>query len=458
MLFELFNRSKVEEFRGIPGPTPWWPVGNLLDFVGRRQPWEVLAEYARTYGGMTNVWMGSKPTIALNDPDLIGEVLETRMDDFYKDAPHQALAPIIRKYGLFISNGDHWRFMRENSPFNTPGFPDWLRTQFTPARDILAGHLHKFCGQRDVEIVETVRRMSYDVFSHAMWGHHTHDTSWDDFVHMATHGSRRMTTMRKMPKIKRRFEQIIENWYSGFETCVREALDKPDPDSNALLHVVARHGTKLSPQELTQSLSAAVYFGGVFSLASAVATTLYCLAGRPDFLQRVRAEVDAIGVFDDGFSPEALNSCKLLDHALRESMRLLTPVPVYFRNVVKEHEVELGGHTLPADTVLMLTNWFLHRDPKHWDNPDKYEPERWDNGGVERDYLGSGWFFPFGRGPRTCVGEHFSWPYMKLTLATILSTTEVELDPTQPYRQGFFFGVMFPKRLKARFRPRQSAP
>src|SRR5689334_22348261 len=101
--FRVAFRQKVRAFAGIPGPPPQFPLGNLLDFVGRR-PWDVLADYGKRYGGMSVAWAFGTPLVVLNDPDLIGDVLDRNHADYYKDVPRDALAPVITPQCLFISN------------------------------------------------------------------------------------------------------------------------------------------------------------------------------------------------------------------------------------------------------------------------------------------------------------------------------------------------------------------
>src|SRR6202035_1480301 len=98
---------------GIPGPTPKFPFGTMLDFVGK-QPWDVCTDYAKRYGGLTLIWLVGKPALVLNDPALIGEVLDTNSQAYYKGPPGKALAPVITPDCLFIANGEQWSFMRQH--------------------------------------------------------------------------------------------------------------------------------------------------------------------------------------------------------------------------------------------------------------------------------------------------------------------------------------------------------
>ena len=80
-LFKMRFGSRMKQFEGIPGPTPSYPIGTLGDFRGKN-PWEVCANYGNKYGGMTLIWLGGNPTLVLNDPKLIGEVLISKFNDY----------------------------------------------------------------------------------------------------------------------------------------------------------------------------------------------------------------------------------------------------------------------------------------------------------------------------------------------------------------------------------------
>ena len=88
-------------------------------------------------------------------------------------------------------------------------------------------------------------------------------------------------------------------------------------------------------------------------------------------------------------------------------------------------------------------------DPKHWDRAEEWVPGRWASGGVERDPMGSGYFWPFGRGVRTCAGADFAMFYMRLALAVILSMAEVRIDPGTQYKTQYYFAVQYPEKVKS---------
>jgi hypothetical protein len=258
---------------GIPGPEPSFPMGNAGDFM-KGWAWERCADYGRRFGGLTLVWLMGTPAIVLNDPNLIGDVLINNCEAFYKDAPHDALAPIITAENMFIANGSQWRFGRENSPFSLTGFRSWLGTQVAAVRKVVTDGVDKATGDDIADLVDFVRRIPYDAFSVAIWGQKLGDESYKQFLELASTGSGRMM---ELPPLNPMFYLHRERWYADFEARVKRAMDRPDPAAADLLHFTLRAGSKLNVQQLANQLSAPVYFGGVFSMASAITTTLYFL-------------------------------------------------------------------------------------------------------------------------------------------------------------------------------------
>ncbi|MFO0802377.1 MAG: cytochrome P450 [Gemmataceae bacterium] len=443
-LFELTHSETMARFAGIPGPPPSLPLGNAAELL-ERWPWEVAADWGRLYGGMALAWLGGTPAIVLNDPDLIGCVLDSESANYYKGDPHDAVAPVITPDELFISNGEQWKSLRSTSPLNRPYTANWLQDQSVSLRAFAGDSAEALVGQSADDLIEPIRRLVYDLISVAVWGEPLGDDNFNEFLKMARVGNRRLQEppfLQQVPPLDPVFYLDRERWYAGFRERVEKVMADPSRAGNSLLGLALRAGG-MSATDLAQFLSAGVYFGGVFSVSAGIAHTLRFLHREPRYLVEL-LKLDAV----------TLQGSESLDHALRESLRLSPPVTLWFRNVNRETAATLGGHTLPPGTLLFLTNWLLHRDPTYWTNAEEYRPERWANGGVERDPPGSGHFFPFGRGPRTCIGQDFAFVLMKLVLATLLSRTRLQLDLSYGLESDFFFAVQHPKKMSAKIEPK----
>jgi cytochrome P450 len=451
-LFNALNRQARARFAGVPGPVPRFPLGNLGEFL-RPWPWERCADYARRYGGLTLIWLFNRPALVLNDPDLIGQVLDTRASDFYKDSPVAALAPVITPGSLFITNfGRGWEAGRRDNPFGPPGYGDWLARQVEPLRAVVRTRVLEWIGRppsNPVDLYWDMQRLMFDVFAQAFWGQTFPPNRFTWFRTLAATGTRRMALPRQiLPPLSPFFYEAKRNWYETFGQLVAEARKRPNPDAPDLLNVALCRGTPLGDRELAEAL-ATNFFGGVFSSSSTVNTALYLLATYPEEGAKVVRAVRALPV---NFGRGELDGCRPLEFAIREAMRYHPAVPIYFRNSARDREVPLGPLTLPRNALLFISNWYLHKYAPHWREPEVFNPGRWDNGGAEANPYGSGHFFPFGRGPRACIGAEFGQFVHRLVLATLFRESEPSVDASRAYRQSFFFGVMMPKGITATFR------
>ncbi len=106
-------------------------------------------------------------------------------------------------------------------------------------------------------------------------------------------------------------------------------------------------------------------------------------------------------------------------------MRLYPPAWVIGRRALGPYEV--GEHTLPAGTVLLMSQYLVHRDARYYPEPERFRPERWSDGADSSRPRHA--YFPFGGGPRQCIGEGFAWMEGMLLLATIAQSWRLRLAP-----------------------------
>lgn len=143
--------------------------------------------------------------------------------------------------------------------------------------------------------------------------------------------------------------------------------------------------------------------------------TLMLLAQRPDLDEAVRAELTRV-IGDRPARVGDLRALELTDRVLHESLRLYPPAWLVGRRALAD--VELGGPLVPAGTIVLASQWVVHRDPRWYPEPERFDPDRWLPGAVEARPRFA--FFPFGAGTRRCIGEGFAWMEAKLLIATLL--------------------------------------
>lgn len=440
----------MKQFAGIPGPVPSYPFGTLREFSGKN-PWEVCVGYGKTYGGITLVWMGGQPTLVLNDPKLIGEVLITKTNDYYKDYPIKALRPVL-KNTLFNLNPPELTDLRKphNHPLLIEGYDEWLRSRFPIVKSVVEKHLSLMqASSSDVLLIDRMQRVFFDVFNRITCGPDFVDGGFDNFYAISVMATTRMKVPQSLliPPIKPSFHRAMKLHYGAYEAAVTKARQKPDPDADDLLHIFLRQGTKIPDLQLVDFLSE-FHAGGNISAAAGVVNTLHLLNTNSKIADRLYAELSKLPA---NFDLAAMEQVPLLDHVLRESLRMIPPVAIYGRSVNKTRKTVLGSYELPPDTPVLICTEAVQRSASHWQDPDTFNPDRWANGVVEANPVGSDYFFPFGRGPRMCAGAAMAMLCMKIVLGTILSRAAVKTSG--PFKGVLHCGVIETPELKGRLVP-----
>jgi cytochrome P450 len=154
---------------------------------------------------------------------------------------------------------------------------------------------------------------------------------------------------------------------------------------------------------------------------------LWALGHRPELQQRVAAEADALG--DRRLTHEDVPQLRYTVQVLHEALRLCPPAPAVGRTAMAD--IEVDGYRVPAGTAVIVAIYAMHRDPALWEDPLRFDPDRFS---PERSKGRDRWqYLPFGGGPRACLGDHFAMLEASLALATILRRAEVvSLSPDFP--------------------------
>jgi cytochrome P450 len=254
------------------------------------------------------------------------------------------------------------------------------------------------------------------------------------------------------PVIDPRFYIARSKHFGAFEQIIKEARNDGKSDANDMLHVFLRKGINVPDDQLAMYLGN-IHAAGVFSVGTAVVNTFYLLARHPEVAEKLHAQLnDAIQKNPGDLL--AVNNCRYMEQVLRESMRVYPPVPFFFRSVVKTKSTQLGKYTLPPNTNVYIISQGVHRSARYWKNPNRFDPDRWDNGPVPVDALEHDIFLPFGRGPRICSGATLAMLCMKVIVASIYSRLNVKIDPTIEMTQFFHCGVAEPKNVVGSIVPR----
>jgi cytochrome P450 len=182
-------------------------------------------------------------------------------------------------------------------------------------------------------------------------------------------------------------------------------------------------GRRMSDAQLRDEVMT-LFMAGHETTANTLAWTWFLLAGHPEAEARLHAELDQVL---SGRPPTVSDLPRLpyTGNVINETLRVYPTVWMVGREAIEP--VELGGYLLPVGTTIFMPQWVIHRDGRWFDDPEVFRPERWAGGLMGRIHRYA--YFPFGGGPRLCIGNNFALMEATLILATLAQKFRLSLAP-----------------------------
>ncbi|MFD7501824.1 cytochrome P450 [Streptomyces sp. NPDC059850] len=258
----------------------------------------------------------------------------------------------------------------------------------------------------------------------------------DDTAIIVSAFFRRMMTpalLRRLPTPqKRRYDRARNRLSATIEQVIAERRADPTDHADLLSTLVAavdeesQDGQKqLSDTELADE-ALTFFLGGMETTAITLAWALHLLATNPDVQHRLQAETDAV-LAGGKPDPAQLPSLGLAARVVTETLRLYPPAWMMTRTL--RQDAELGGVRLKGGSTLVLSPYLLHRRSDLYDEPDRFDPDRWDGAQPDRAT-----YIPFGAGARKCIGDQFALTEAILALTAIVARWELTPVGDQPFQ------------------------
>ena len=239
----------------------------------------------------------------------------------------------------------------------------------------------------------------------------------------------------------RRFVELVATWDRQMRAIIGRrrssaAVGRAEVLSSLISATDEKGGAALTEDELVGHVGS--LFGAAHeTTASALTWTVFLLAQHPRVASDLLDEVDGL-LNGDPPSAEKLSDMQLLDHVVKESLRVIPPVPVTWR--IAAEQVELRGHAIPAGTEVYASTYHTQHMPELFSNAESFEPRRWEN--LDPSTYE---FIPFGAGPRRCMGDVFAMVEMKIVLSMLLQRFRIQF-PGSMSVDRIGFPVIRPKR------------
>jgi cytochrome P450 len=228
--------------------------------------------------------------------------------------------------------------------------------------------------------------------------------------------------MRRFRRARARLDAVVQR--------ILENRLKSGEEHDDLLAMMLEGAGIACVAELTPHLAGSlrdqiitIFLAGYETVANAVTWTWYLLSQNPEAEARMHAEVDAVLASREATVGD-VPQLKYTEMVMAESLRLYPPAWAMGRKAL--HDFELGPYLLPAGTTVLMAQWIAHRDATYFPDPLRFDPERFRPDAPPRPKFT---YFPFGAGPRQCIGESFAWMEGVLILATISQKWRLRLVP-----------------------------
>jgi cytochrome P450 len=208
---------------------------------------------------------------------------------------------------------------------------------------------------------------------------------------------------------------------------IAEHRSRAGPGSGDLLDLLMQmrdeDGNAMSDEQLRDE-AITIMLAGHETTALALSWTLSLIASHPEVDAALQRELDEV-LGDRPLTVADIPQLRYTEMVVMEGMRLYPPAYAFGREALAD--CEIGGYRIAAGSTLFIAPWVMHRDPRYFDQPLEFIPTRWANDAAKR--LPRFAYFPFGGGPRVCIGNRFAMMEAVLLLACIVRRFRLELDP-----------------------------
>ena len=419
--------------KAIPGIREWPLLGSALDL--RRDLLGVYARVVRECGDIGSFHLGPLRAVLVNAPDLIQSLLIDHAQDYDKGIyQHRAFEPMVGK-GLIISEGEfHKRQRKLMAPLFQPrhvsDYADTIvaRTRRNQATwsdnhtfNLATAMTHLTMGVVGQVLLSTEVSTEADELGAAV----TVALQWANYT---------LTSLFPLPlwvptarnRCARRARAVLRRRVSAMIAERRVSQEHPADLLSLLLFAHDEHGHGMDDEQLRDEILTA-FVAGHETGASALTWSCYLLAREPEIYDALQSEVDVVL----GGRPATAADLPRLPFTLqvfKEAMRLYPPVAAVLR--VARRDTELDGYFIRKGTVVMLSQYILHRRPDVFPDPERFDPLRF---APERELqLPRYAYLPFGTGHRTCIGSHLALVEGQLVLATLAQHVRFELVDMRP--------------------------
>lgn len=404
-------------------------------FSFRRDPLKALREMAQAYGDVVHILPGKQNLYLLSQPDDIRDVLVVHHQQVHK--PKTMTQTALLGNGLLRSEDE---FHRRQRRLMQPAFHrQRIATYGQTMIDYTQRTSESWHDGQELDIHEEMMGLTLMIAGQTMFGADVEDdvqtvrsalTTW-----MRLNNATRLNPLRELlkqlplPQKKQRNE--ARDQLNSIVYRLIEERRKNGRDHGDLLSMLLQardeegDGSGMTDEQLRDEVMT-LFLAGHETTANALSWTFYLLAQHPEVEAKLHQELDTV-LAGRTPTPDDVPNLKYTEMVFSEALRLYPPAWIIARNLIAPHQV--GKYTLPTGSLIVMSQYVVHHDPRWYPDPFHFDPERWrPEARATRPKFA---FFPFGGGPRLCIGEAFAWTEGALVIAMLTQKWQMRLIPGQ---------------------------
>ena len=416
-----------------PGPKSSAPGGQIVAMT--RDPLRFLTKLAANYGDISYFKLGPQDTVFVNRPDYINDILVAHDWNFLKGRGLKRARRVLGR-GLLTSEGN---FHRRQRRLAQPAFhKERIAAYAAVMVEYAARTRARWRDGEKLDIAQEMMRLTLAIVAKTLFDADVESEAGEigqaltEVLKMfETFSSPLTDILDKLPtpanrRIARARERLDETIYRIIEERRSSTEDRGDLMSMLLMAQDEEGSGGMSDDQLRDELMT-LFLAGHETTANALAWTWYLLSQNPDAEARLHTELDSV-LGDKLPTMDDLRRLEYTERVLTESMRCYPPVWVMGRRSLGSYKV--GEYTIPAGSIVLVSQYVMHHNEQYYPEPFKFDPDRWtpENRAARPKYS----YFPFGGGPRLCIGEQFAWAEGILIIATLAQRWKMRYEGKGP--------------------------
>lgn len=416
---------------------PGWPIVGVLPQL-RRDPLAFFADLGRIPGRAVEMRLGFRRALFPTSPALIKHVMQDNARNYRKSDYVALLKPMLGD-GIFLAEGEAWLAQRRTSAKGFQGFeyPRLVAAMNDAASDMVRRWEEEARRGRPVDLAEEMMRVTLDIIMRALFSvtlDDRYESVYSALTFLLRDAERRVWAVVNVPfgvptPRNRRVaaaQRVIDEFV---ESVVAQRQKEGTPRGDLLDIFIAAYSDRPAdgpaPNLLIDEVRSFI-LAGHETTANALSWVWWIGDRHRDAMRGMREEIDNVMLTGDA-TIDVLRRLDYVGQVFHETMRLYPPVWTMSRAAIEDDQFE--DMPIAAGTNMILCPYAVQRNPELWPDPDTFRPERF----AGRDERGSERYsyFPFGGGPRRCLGEQFALWEARVILGLLLRRFDVEIEPGQ---------------------------